>query len=54
MASYKLSYFDIQALGEPIRLLLAFGKVEFIDNRIKFEDWPELKKCKNYFNFLLF
>ncbi|CAG9860646.1 unnamed protein product [Phyllotreta striolata] len=40
---YKLTYFDITALGEPIRLILTYGKMEFEDNRVTFEEWPMVK-----------
>nr|QIM41217.1 glutathione S-transferase [Calliptamus italicus] len=39
----KLTYFAIMGLGEPIRYLLSYGKIEFEDNRIEFEKWPPLK-----------
>nr|WCC58243.1 glutathione S-transferase [Pharsalia antennata] len=41
--TYKLTYFDVKALGEPIRFLLSYGGVEFEDNRIQRESWPILK-----------
>lgn len=42
-----LKYFDIPALGEPIRMLLTLGGLEWVDERIEFEDWPAVKKtCK--------
>lgn len=43
MPSYKLTYFPVQALGEPIRFLLSYGNVEFIDDRFDREDWPKIK-----------
>lgn len=43
---YKLTYFDIQAFGEPIRFLLKYGGIEFEDNRIQFSDWPQLKSSE--------
>ncbi|XP_023950272.1 glutathione S-transferase 2-like [Bicyclus anynana] len=36
-------YFPERALGECIRLLLAYRGEEFIDRRIPHEDWPEIK-----------
>uniref|UniRef100_A0A1B6F138 glutathione transferase n=1 Tax=Cuerna arida TaxID=1464854 RepID=A0A1B6F138_9HEMI len=41
--NYKVTYFDITALGEPIRFLLAYGNFPFEDHRVKFDDWPALK-----------
>lgn len=41
--SYKLTYFPIKALGEPIRFLLSYGEIEFEDERIQFEDWSKFK-----------
>lgn len=44
MAKYTITYFDIEALGEPIRMLLAYGNVDFTDNRIDYEkDWMKFK-----------
>ncbi|XP_012269130.2 glutathione S-transferase-like [Athalia rosae] len=43
MASYKLTYFPIKGLAEPIRFLLSYGSVEFEDVRVNREDWPKLK-----------
>lgn len=47
MSQCKLTYFNSQALGEAIRLLLHYGKIEFDDVRIDFEkDWPTYPKEK--------
>lgn len=43
MPEFKLTYFDIKGLGEPVRLLLAYGGQEFEDIRISMEEWPALK-----------
>nr|CAD7259031.1 unnamed protein product [Timema shepardi] len=40
---YKLIYFNVKALGEPIRFLLSYGKQEFEDYRLENEQWPTLK-----------
>lgn len=40
---YTLTYFDIPAVGEPIRLLLLLGKFEYEDRRVEFKEWPEMK-----------
>ncbi|KAK2712883.1 hypothetical protein QYM36_011548 [Artemia franciscana] len=41
--TYKLTYFNLRAKGEPIRLILAYGNIQYEDNRIEFSDWPALK-----------
>ncbi|XP_076656882.1 glutathione S-transferase-like [Halictus rubicundus] len=43
MPTYKLTYFPITALGEPIRLLLSYGGAEFEDHRVTYEDWLQIK-----------
>ncbi|KAF5279373.1 hypothetical protein FQA39_LY05483 [Lamprigera yunnana] len=40
---YKVTYFAVKALAEPIRFLLSYGGIEFEDLRIEFEEWPQLK-----------
>nr|CAD7197724.1 unnamed protein product [Timema douglasi] len=44
---YKLIYFNVKALGEPIRFLLSYGKQEFEDYRLENEQWPTLKPKSN-------
>jgi glutathione S-transferase len=39
----KLTYFDIEGAGEPVRLALVLSGTEFEDDRIKFPDWAALK-----------
>jgi len=41
---YRVTYFPIKALGEPIRLLLSYGKIDFEDRRISSEEWPKYKE----------
>ncbi|KAJ8915851.1 hypothetical protein NQ315_004665 [Exocentrus adspersus] len=41
--AYKVTYFDLTALGEPIRFLLSYGGIEFEDNRFQRENWPAIK-----------
>nr|XP_023014372.1 glutathione S-transferase-like [Leptinotarsa decemlineata] len=41
--AYKLTYFNVTALGEPIRFLLSYGGLDFEDVRVEFEQWPALK-----------
>lgn len=43
MTSYKLYYWNQKAVGEPIRLLLSYGKIEFEDYRIDYKDWRKWK-----------
>ena len=44
MPKYALTYFDGEGLGEPIRLLLHYGKIEFEDRRVDYEkDWEAIK-----------
>lgn len=43
MASYKLSYFNITGLAEPIRMLLKYGNIDFVDDRVERDDWPNRK-----------
>lgn len=43
---YKLYYFDVRALAEPIRMLLTYANIEFEDHRISFADWANHKDCK--------
>ncbi|KAJ8675480.1 hypothetical protein QAD02_011266 [Eretmocerus hayati] len=43
MPAYKLTYFNITGLGEPIRFLLSYGGADYEDKRIEFEEWPQYK-----------
>jgi len=47
-ASYSLMYFPITALGEPIRMALAMGGLEFEDKRVPGTEWGELKASTPY------
>ncbi|KAL2917216.1 hypothetical protein HK105_203281 [Polyrhizophydium stewartii] len=42
--SLKLSYFDVTARAEPIRLALTIGGIPFEDHCVARSDWPDLKK----------
>jgi len=43
MPSYKLTYFHLTALAEPIRLMFSYAGVDFVDERIDMKDWPKIK-----------
>jgi hypothetical protein len=45
--TYKLTYFNVKGLGEPIRFLFAYGGIEFEDFRIEKQEWPQIKPCKS-------
>jgi hypothetical protein len=46
MPSYKLSYFNVRALGESIRFMLSYGGIDFEDERVSSEEWKDLKLSK--------
>lgn len=46
MPNYKVIYFNVKALAEPLRFLLSYGNIEFEDIRVSREEWPTLKSCK--------
>eukprot|EP00899_Mesostigma_viride_P023281 jgi/Mesvir1/4137/Mv13049-RA.1 len=43
MAPMKLSYFDLRGRAEPIRLALSIAGIEFQDDRVSREHFPEMK-----------
>ena len=43
MPKPTITYFDIRARAEPIRLILEELSVDYEDRRVRAEDWPELK-----------
>jgi glutathione S-transferase len=40
----KLSYFDFRGRGEPLRLALSIGGIEFEDDRIQVSDWEHCRE----------
>lgn len=46
MPAYKLTYFDVTALAEPIRFLLSYLNIDFEDYRFQREQWPTIKPSK--------
>ena len=48
MPSYKLIYFNLPARGEVSRMLFTLAGVPFEDKRIRFEEWPAMKKGTIY------
>lgn len=43
MPTYKLTYFPVKALGEPIRFILSYLDIPFEDVRFEGEQWSALK-----------
>ena len=46
MPQYKLTYFNGKGRAEPVRLLLAHAKVDYVDDRIEGAQWPAIKASK--------
>ena len=42
----KLTYFNGRGRSELSRLILAHAGAEYVDKRIEFDEWPELKSSK--------
>jgi len=45
---YKLTYFAMKGLAEPIRMIFAVAGVKYDDVRIQREDWPQHKEKFEY------
>ncbi|GBP26016.1 Glutathione S-transferase [Eumeta japonica] len=45
--SKKLIYFDLKAIGEPLRYILHYGGIQFEDVRISYSEWATKKKMKS-------
>jgi len=43
---YKLIYFNARGRAEHIRYIFAYTGIDYIDEKISNDRWPELKKCK--------
>lgn len=43
MSTYKLTYFNLTGLGEPIRYLLHQSGIKFEDKWLTIEEWPQIK-----------
>ena len=41
--TYKLWYFDIRGRGELSRMIFTMADQPFVDRRISFDEWPNLK-----------
>lgn len=41
---YKLTYFNLRGIGEPIRMLFKYAEVSFDEVQINAGDWYEVKK----------
>nr|UCR60996.1 glutathione-S-transferase [Aphelinus asychis] len=46
--SYKLIYFNARGIAEHIRYVLAYAGLDYVDERVPKERWPELKKTLPY------
>lgn len=49
MPTYKLYYFNITGMGEPVRFVLSYAGVKFEDVRYSFEEWPKHKAGKIFY-----
>lgn len=45
-STFKLYYFNIQALAEPIRYIFAYGGQKYEDVRVTKEEWGKFKSSE--------
>jgi hypothetical protein len=50
---YKLYYFPVRNLGEPIRMLMNYAEQPFKDVRIPLEGWQEKWKDGRHCNYFI-
>lgn len=46
MAEYHLTYFNMRGRAEAIRILFALADVPYVDNRVDFKDFLQLKSSE--------
>lgn len=50
MVAYKLVYFNVRGLGEPIRIIFQYAGVDFEDKKLTFEEFPAYKQSTKIIN----
>jgi len=48
MSQFKVTYFNIEGAGEPVRLAFVLNNLEFEDNRIDWKEWEEMKPSTKF------
>ena len=46
MPTYKLVYFEARGRAELLRLIFTESGVDFLDEKVSVEEWPEKKTSK--------